>query len=509
MIVLAILSLAIQLTAVFLAFHMIRITGRKTPWVIFCFAILLMATHQGLNVRQMLSIGSGFSVAWETEIINLTLSVVVLIGVVWSRPHLSRLIQNRERLAHSEKLRKDLFDQSLDMAFFHRVNEDGSFSVFQDVNDQACHVLGYSREELCEMTPRDIAGVNFNESQMELLHATGRMVTEHTFRTRDGRLIPVEANIHLYGQGDQQHLMTFARDISELVENRQAMEKENRRCNDILNLTPVSIWHEDFTGVGQWLESLRENGVEDLHSHLTENPCLIREAASLVKVISVNNATLQLFGATDREQLLGSLDRLFTEESDRVFMEELLTIWNRANHFISEISVHTVSGDLVPTILEWYAPTVEGQLALNQVIVTLSNIKELKTMEAERQRLFSVIEQTTESIIVTDLSGNIVYVNRGFEKMTGYSATEVLGKNPQIFKSGKTPLETYQEIWAQLFKGESWRGRLYNLRKNGELYLEEALIFPLKDPAGKVTHYAGVKTDVTCIPALIVTSVEV
>ncbi|MCK5879582.1 MAG: PAS domain S-box protein, partial [Holophagae bacterium] len=497
MIVLAILSLAIQLTAVFLAFHMIRITGRKTPWAIFCFAILLMATHQGLNVRQMLTVGAGFTIGWEPEIINLTLSIVLLVGVVWSRPHLRRLIQNRERLVYSEKLRKDLFDQSLDMAFFHRVNEDGSFSVFQDVNEQACHVLGYSREELCEMTPRDIAGVNFNEPQMELLHAVGRMVAEHTFQARDGRLIPVEANIHLYGQGDQQHLMTFARDISELVKSREAIEKKNRQCSEILNLTPVSIWHEDFTDVGEWLETLRQNGIEDLRTHLAENPGLIREAAALVKIISVNNATLHLFGATDREQLLGSLDRLFTEESDRIFMEELLTIWNRVNHFISEISVHTVSGERVPAILEWAAPTVDGHLSLDQVIVTLSNIQELKKMEAEKARLSSVIEQTTESIMITDLTGNLVYVNKGFEKMTGYSAAEALGRNPEFLKSGKTPMETYQEIWTHLFRGDSWWGRLNNLRKNGEPYLEEALIFPLKNPAGQVTHYAGVKVDIT------------
>lgn len=498
MIVLAILSLAILLTATFLAFYMIRIVGRKTPWTVFSFAVLFMAIHQGLIVHQiLLAAGTALFTTWEAEIINLVVSIILLSGVIWGRPHLNRLILNRERLAHSEELRKNLCYQSHDMAFSHSVEEDGSFSVFQDVNEQACRILGYSREELCRMKPADIAEGTLSESQMKLLRTTGYMVSEDTFRTRDGRLVPVEVNMHFYEQEGCQQLMVFARDISELVESREAMEKENRRCGEILNLTPISIWHEDFTGVGQWLEKLRQNGVEDIRGHLTENPHLIREAAALVKIISVNNATLRLFGAIDKEQLLGSLDRLFTEESDHVFMEELLTIWNRANHFISEIPVQTVSGEQIPAILEWYAPTVNEQLALNQVIVTLSNIRELKTMEAEKQRLSSVIEQTTESIIITDLSGNIVYANRGFEKMTGYSATEVLGKNPQFLKSGKTPLETYQEIWAQLFRGESWRGRLYNLRKNGELYLEEALIFPLKNPVGQITHYAAIKIDIT------------
>ncbi|NOY24177.1 MAG: PAS domain S-box protein [Acidobacteria bacterium] len=497
MIVLAILSLAILLTATFLAFYMIRISGRKTPWTVFSFAVLFMAIHQGLVVQQMLTSGDTFSATWESEIINLAVSIILLFGIIWGKPHLSRLISNRERLAHSEELRKNLFDESHDMAFFHGVNEDGSFSVFQDVNEQACKILGYTREELCRMTPSDIAGGKFSESQGKKLQTIRSMVSEHQFKTRDGRWVPVEVSSHLYEQEGQWRVITFARDISPLVESREAVGKENRRCGEILNLTPVSIWHEDFTGVGQWLEKLRKNGIKDLHSHLTENPQLIREAAALVKVISVNDATLRLFGATDRAQLLGSLDRLFTEESDSVFMEEILTIWKGTNHFISEISVQTMSGERIPAILEWYAPTVSGKLALNQVVVTLSNIQELKKMEAEKQRLSALIEQTTESILITDLAGNIVYVNRGFEKMTGYSAGETMGRNPRFLKSGKTPPATYQEIWTALFKGESWRGRLYNLRKSGEPFLEEALIFPLKNEAGQVTHYAGVKMDIT------------
>jgi len=497
MLVLAILSLTILLTATFLAFYMIRITGTKTPWMIFSLAVLFMAIHQGLIVHRMLAVGVVLSTTFEAEISNFIVSIILLAGVIWGRPHISQLMLNRKRLAHSEELRKNLFNQTHDMAFFHRVNKDGSFSVFQDVNEQACKILGYSREELCRMTPSDIAEGTLSESQWKALRTTGHMVSEHKFRAKSGRLIPVEVNIHFYELEDRQQLLTLAKDISELVEIREAIEKENRHCSEVLNLTPVSIWHEDFTGVGKWLETIRQNGVEDLYSHLTENPKLIREAAALVKIISVNNATLQLFGATDRAQLLGSLDRLFTEESDPIFMEEVLTIWNRANHFISEIPVHTVSGERIPAILEWYAPTVEGKLALDQVIVTLSNIRELKKIEAEKRRLSALIEQTTESILITDLAGDIVYVNRGFEEMTGYSADETIGRNPRFLKSGKTPPATYREIWTALSNGKNWRGRLYNLRKNGALYLEEALIFPLKNGAGQVTHYAAIKMDIT------------
>ncbi|NOZ12234.1 MAG: PAS domain S-box protein [Acidobacteria bacterium] len=497
MFTLATISFVIQVTAVLLAFHTIRITGRRTPWTIFCFAVLLIAVHQGMVVHRMRLIGTVIHTTWGMELLNLALSGLLLAGVIWGRPHLRKLIRNRERLAHSEKLRKDLFEQSQDMAFVHSLSKDGSLSLFQNVNEQACRILGYSREELYSMTPEDITASTIKAEDIRILQATGRMVSEHRFRTKDGRFIPVEVTVYYFEQDGRPQMMTFARDISELVKSREAAKEENRRCREILNLTPVSIWHEDFTEVKKWLNELKGAGIEDLRGYLAGHPALIREAAARVKIISVNDATLKLFGVTDREQLLGRLDRLFTEESDLVFMEELLAIWGRNNHFISELSVQTVSGETIPAILEWYAPTVNGELALEQVIVTLSNIGKLKKVEAEKERLSALIEQTTESIMITDLSGNIVYVNRGFEKITGYSAAESLGRNPRFLKSGKTPANTYKDMWAHLFRGENWRGRLYNLRKNGEPYLEEALIFPLKSPTGQVTHYAGVKMDIT------------
>ncbi|CAG1022218.1 partial putative signaling protein, partial [Patescibacteria group bacterium] len=82
-------------------------------------------------------------------------------------------------------------------------------------------------------------------------------------------------------------------------------------------------------------------------------------------------------------------------------------------------------------------------------------------------------------------------------EVTGYSAKEVLGKNPKILKSGFTTKETYDQLWNTLNQGNSWRGELVNRRKNGEIYWEEAHIAPVKDNAGKTTHYVSIKIDIT------------
>ncbi len=497
MLLLAISSLVILLIATFLAFYTIRITGRKTPWTVFSFGVLFLAIHQALLVRKMLNTGTIILATWEAEIVNFIVSIVLLIGIIRGRPQLKILIRNRQLLSESEALRTNMFNRTHDMAFLHGMHRDGSFSTFYDVNEKACKTLGYSREELLQLNPLDISSGQLSTEDIQLLKATGRLISEQTLIKKTGEKIPVEISAHLYQQNGKQLIMVFARDISDRIERQKAEDRENQTCREILNLTPVSIWHENFSEVKTWLDNLKEKGVKDLRDFLLQHPEKIREAASLVKVLAINDATLRLFRVNNREQLLGKLDKLFTRESDPVFMEELVTIWNGGNHFISNISIQRSTGEKVPAILEWYTPKTPDGLDLNRVVVTLSNIQELKIVEAEKERLSALIEQTAESIMITDLSAKIVYVNRGFEKMTGYSATDALGRNPRFLKSGKTPPESYRELWSALRQGEKWRGRLYNLRKSSEPYTEEALIFPLKNESGEITHYAGVKMDIT------------
>ena len=104
------------------------------------------------------------------------------------------------------------------------------------------------------------------------------------------------------------------------------------------------------------------------------------------------------------------------------------------------------------------------------------DITERKEAEKELIRLASVIEQTDEEILITDSKGNIQYVNPSFERITGYSRTEMLGKNPRILKSGKQDSEFYKNIWDTITRGHIWKGILFNRKKDGTLFEEEATI---------------------------------
>jgi diguanylate cyclase (GGDEF)-like protein/PAS domain S-box-containing protein len=122
---------------------------------------------------------------------------------------------------------------------------------------------------------------------------------------------------------------------------------------------------------------------------------------------------------------------------------------------------------------------------------------ERERSEAKFRTLYIAIEQSPASVVITNLQACIQYVNPQFTSTTGYSADEVLGKNPRILHSGQTSKETYDELWSKLTSGLAWKGELLNKRKNGELYWEEAHISPVKTPAGIITHYVAVKVDIT------------
>ncbi|MBL4901565.1 MAG: PAS domain S-box protein [Desulfocapsa sp.] len=115
----------------------------------------------------------------------------------------------------------------------------------------------------------------------------------------------------------------------------------------------------------------------------------------------------------------------------------------------------------------------------------------------QREKLQLVVEQNPSSIVITDLDGNIEYVNKQFETITGYTREEALGQNPRILNSGLTPPETFENMWKTLQKGEMWTGELVNRAKNGEIYHENVLLAPLKNDKGELTNYVAIKENIT------------
>ncbi len=120
-----------------------------------------------------------------------------------------------------------------------------------------------------------------------------------------------------------------------------------------------------------------------------------------------------------------------------------------------------------------------------------------KLAAAEINKLSLVIEQSPNPIIITDLNARIEYVNDAFTVNTGFSRAESLGQTPRLLKSGRTPSETYRDMWATLHAGNTWKGVFYNRTKDGSDQIESSIIIPLRQPGGEITHYVAIKEDIT------------
>ncbi len=133
----------------------------------------------------------------------------------------------------------------------------------------------------------------------------------------------------------------------------------------------------------------------------------------------------------------------------------------------------------------------------NSILFIVQDISERKKANEAIIKLTHIATQSPVAIAVTDLNGNLEYVNPKFEELTGYIADKVIGKNPRILKSGKHSEKMYKDLWKTIVSNKTWRGEFHNKKKNGELYWERASISPIFDETGKKINYIKIAEDIT------------
>ncbi len=156
---------------------------------------------------------------------------------------------------------------------------------------------------------------------------------------------------------------------------------------------------------------------------------------------------------------------------------------------------------LLPQGKSWFELSVSKKWNVNEksprFIVLSRDITQRKKSEDQLLKLSQAVEQSPNTIVITDLDANIEYANAAFVKTTGYALDEVIGKNPKLLHSEKTPSATYIDMWEHLTRGENWQGEFINRRKDGTEYIEFIRIAPIRQNNGKITHYMAIKEDIS------------
>ena len=214
------------------------------------------------------------------------------------------------------------------------------------------------------------------------------------------------------------------------------------------------------------------------------------------KMLFVNAATVEIIGASSPDELIGRsvLDFVHPDSRDLV---------------LQRMQKNLIDKEILPLVDEKYI-RLDGQTVDIEVIsrpieiggtnISLSVFRDITVRKQAEEKLLQLsraVEQSPASIVITNTAGLIEYVNPRFTQVTGYYFAEAVGKNPRFLNTDKTPPGTHLDMWSTITAGKEWQGEFVNRKKNGELYYESAIISPIIDAHGVITHYLAVKEDIT------------
>ncbi|MDO9039108.1 MAG: PAS domain S-box protein [Lutibacter sp.] len=224
-------------------------------------------------------------------------------------------------------------------------------------------------------------------------------------------------------------------------------------------------------------------------SNLTFEGILIHEMGVAV---DANLAFGKMFGYGQKE-LIGKniIELLFPEKHHQIISKSI------AKNYVLPYEIEGIKKDGTIFPIEIEARDFISENNKTHRVAAVRDITERKKHEAANKKLSIAVEQSANSIIITDVHGNIEYTNPKFTEITGYTAAEVLGKNPRVLSSGKQPKEFYSNLWQTIIAGKIWKGEFQNKAKNGNFYWERTTITPIKNEAGEISSYIAIKEDIS------------
>ena len=411
---------------------------------------------------------------------------------------LRRQVARRTRELNLERERLSLILDGVGGYIFIK----GTDFRFEFANYALCELLGLSASEIVGKSDENF----FDAETVSFLRARDRRVLEHGEKLRyiEQRVTKLNGEARSYlsikapmydSGGTIVGLLGISTDITEQQLNEKTLRELGNDLAATLQAIPDILFEVDETGLFLNIWSTEEDQLLlPKESLLGKRVADVLPAAAVISV----DAALKEAGAKGRstgQQILIPLPK-----GEQWF--ELSTVlkpgdWSPRRFMVlsrnvsERIAAQEATSRAQQEAQRLLAEADESRLAL------LSMLEDQKISEDALRKLSQAVEQSPESILISDIDANIEYVNQAFLDSSGYTIDEVLGKNSRFLQSGQTSTEVYAQMWSALRLGQVWSGQFVNRRKNGEIYYEFATISPIRQLDGKITHYLAIKQDIS------------
>ena len=391
-------------------------------------------------------------------------------SLLLSAYHRYELEQKQKLLRESESKYRLLAENSKDVIFI--LNLDLKYTY---ISPSVTDLRGFEVEEVLQQNLSDVLTPNSYQKILQLLEEIKPQLNSEHYKEvkpqvlelemikKDKSTVWTEVKVSLLGN-EKDELIGIQGAVRDISKRKQALQELMESREEYR-----SFFDDDLTG--------------DFISHVNG------------QVINCNNAYLKILGFEsfldaknysiiqlyfNPEKYESMLEKLKLEKKLIWFEQELIRKDGKIINVVANIIGGFNKNGELETIKEYIIDDTERKMAIEEL------------------RKFSrAIEQSPVSIVITNLEGNIEYVNPKFSEVTGYSYQESLGQNPRILKSDTTPAEVYSTLWKTLKSDKIWTGQFLNKRKDGTYFWEFASISPVKNDKGITTHFLAIKEDIT------------
>ena len=364
------------------------------------------------------------------------------------------------------------------------------------INPTGAHYLNRSVEEV------------LGKTDLELLGEEGKQIMEfdaELFRTgkniQYARRYQLKDAVHFFstnksplfdGSGKVVGLIGVSRDITETKDTEE-------KYGFIFENSPISFWEEDFSDVKLRLDELKASGITDLRSYLLKDQAALNDCIGRIRVLNVNQRTLDLNGVSDKRALTSSLIRNFTPESEGIFVEEFVALAEGKTEFEAQGSLVNTNGDILEVLFK--LNVMQGhENDLSLVIISVVDVSEKKRLSGElnslRNRYQSILEAQTEMVCRLDPNGRIIFKNLAFSQFFRFKDTEENGRFALLFPPDE--IEKCRKAMANLSARETTSTiELHNYDEHGTLVWQQWLLTGFFSLSGVLLGFQAVGADVT------------